>query len=121
MFNKEEYIKSKKKNYFIDKYYKKKELVNKLQHKLDFETTDTESVDDVVGMIYDLENKYNLVTKDGKKKRYLESDYKITLARCANISRDLKEKELPFLAKIVKVRGEKGDFRMYDAIIIYKI
>ncbi len=48
-------------------------------------------------------------------------NYKITLKKCANISRELKSRKLPYLAKIDKVRGEKGDDRMYDAIIIYKI
>jgi len=122
MFNKEEYIKSKKQKYYTDKYNKNKELVNKLQYNFNFDSKEIEEdKESIVDLIYDLEIQYGLVTKDNKKKRFLEKDYKETLTKCANISKDLKRKNLPFLAKIVNVRGEKGDYRIYNSIILYKI
>lgn len=126
-FNKDKFIKNKITSFYVDKSKKKKEYIDTLQTKLDFnEPKNNEpSIDskissqNIVPTIPELEKKYKLLNKDGARKRFLQENYNSTLAKCAELSRTLKASGLPFLAKIIPYRGEKGDNRYYHAIIIY--
>lgn len=69
--------------------------------------------------VKDIESEYHLRNIDGSRKRYLEKDYEKTLSKCSSISKDLRSKNSPYLAKISKVMGEKGDHRIYNSIEIY--
>lgn len=66
-----------------------------------------------------LEREFELINKDGTRKKYLESYRDKLHIKCANISKKLKERNLPYLAKIGRVIGEKGDTRNYISIYIY--
>ncbi len=129
-YNKDKFIQDKIKSFYVDKNQKKKDFIDTLQMKLDFNTPKVDAAENppmdvkiqsqnVIPTIPELEKKYKLFNKDGARKRFLQENYRTTLAKCAALSRTLKASGLPYLAKIVPFHGEKGDFRFYDAIIIY--
>lgn len=67
-----------------------------------------------------IKKKYRLVNSDGTSKRLTITDgnYKILLNKVALLNEDLKKDNLLYSARIVKVRGEKGDHRIYYSIEI---
>lgn len=99
---KKRYIQSKIADYYINKHIKSKPDLN-----------DSE--------ITILEKEYKLFNKDGTRKKYLESQRDKLHSKCVEISKSLKSKNLPYLAKIANVIGEKGDTRTYISIYIYHI
>lgn len=139
LFNKDKYIKDKIASFYVGKSKKKKAIIDNIQMKLDFDSPKAEvtelpneiyhieapkidtkiSSPNPIPTIPELEKKHKLFNKDGARKRYLQENYVATLTKCAALSRTLKASGLPYLAKIVPYRGEKGDQRYYNAIIIY--
>ena len=62
--------------------------------------------------IDDIESKFNLRNQDGSRKRFLERNYRTTL----NKVQQLNKSNPDFNFSIIKVMGEKGDTRTYNAI-----
>ena len=114
-YSKEDYIKSKIKQTYVNKSAKNKEVVNSLQTKLEFEP-----IVNIKKEIEELENEYHLYNSDGSRKRYLQKNYSTTSSICSDISKKLKERGFPYLAKITTIKCEKSDNRNYQTIIIYK-
>ena len=69
-YSKEDYIKSKIKQTYVNKSAKNKEVVNSLQTKLEFEP-----IVNIKKEIEELENEYHLYNSDGSRKRYLQKNY----------------------------------------------
>jgi hypothetical protein len=63
-----------------------------------------------------LENSLGLRNTDGSRKRYLPKNFKKTLAKIVDLNRNKLDSN--FRATRIKVKGEKGDSRIYDSIKI---
>jgi hypothetical protein len=66
--------------------------------------------------IVTIEKSYGLRQEDGGRSRYLNNNYSKTYKRLQDVNKSLRGS--PYRAIIIKVNGEKGDNRIYDAIQI---
>ena len=82
---------------------------------------DYEPVDDPRQMTreQELEHKFKLRHPTGRRKTYLKKNYKSTLAKTIKLNKANTDSTFKF--RMIKVMGEKGDRRTYNAIAVVPV